>query len=349
MSNETLTRRELLLRGAMLSAGLTLGLRPGLAAETKSANAAESSTRSEGATASATIATPSSLIAAYNFRIGALQATVISDGFLEDTAPQPIWAPEAKPREFKAVLRSAFLPEDRVRMDVNVLALRTDEGVVLIDSGAGNLFGPTVGRFARNLAAAGIDSSEVKGILISHAHSDHIGGVFDANGAPLFPNATIYTTATEYDFWTKNPDLSKARVPAELRTKITNDAQSFYRSAKDRLQMAKPGQTLFGAVQVIAAPGHTPGHTAFLIGNGADRLLHIVDTAHHSVLLLAHPNWSVGFDADSTRAIATRRRVFAEAAQGRTRVMGYHFPFPGIGHIRPQKRGYEWVPEPMAL
>jgi glyoxylase-like metal-dependent hydrolase (beta-lactamase superfamily II) len=143
--------------------------------------------------------------------------------------------------------------------------------------------------------------------------------------------------------------LSKARVPAELRTKITVDAQTFYRSAKERLQMVKPGQTLFGTVQVIAAPGHTPGHTVFLIGSGADRLLHIVDTAHHSVLLLAHPEWSVGFDADPKGAIATRRRIFADAARGRTRVFGYHFPFPGIGHVRPQKRGYEWVPEPLTL
>lgn len=344
MSNH-LTRRELLARGAMLGAGLTLSLRPGQAAETTQKVAATTTTNQS---ASASVA-PSSFLAAYNFRIGALQATVISDGFLEDTAPQPLWAPEAKPREFREALRSAFLPEDRVRLDVNVLALHTGEGVVLIDSGSGHLFGPTVGRFARNLAAAGIKREDVKGIVVSHAHSDHIGGVFDASGAPLFPNAAIYTTATEYDFWMKNPDLSKARVPAELRAKITGDAQTFYRNAKDRLQMAKPGQTLFGAIELVAAPGHTPGHTAFLIGSGAERLLHIVDTAHHSVLLLAHPNWSVGFDADSSRAIVTRRRIFAEAAQGRTRVMGYHFPFPGIGHIRPQKRGYEWVPEPMSL
>ena len=347
MNNETLTRRELLLRSAVLGAGLTLGLRSGQAADTISNST--SSTRNENTSASAIIAAPSSLISAYNFSIGALQATVISDGFIEDAAPQPLWAPEAKPREFKAALRTAFLPEDRVRLDVNVLALRTERGVVLIDSGAGQLFGPNAGRLARNLAVAGIKSDEVKGIIISHAHGDHVGGVFDANGALLFPNTTIYTTAIEYDYWTKNPDLTKSRAPAELRAKITADAQTFYRASKERLRMAKPGEVLFGAIELVAAPGHTPGHTAFLIGSGEDRLLHIVDTAHHSVLMLAHPNWSVGVDTDSTRAIATRRRVFAAAAQGRTRVMGYHFPFPGIGHIRPQKGGYQWVPEPMSV
>ncbi|HEX8833793.1 MAG TPA: MBL fold metallo-hydrolase [Abditibacteriaceae bacterium] len=335
---------------------MTLGLRPVQAAETAVSSlgvgARSDSTTAPApaaATASALTAASSSLIGAYNFHIGALQATVISDGFIEDTAPQPLWAPEARPREFKAALRSAFLPEDRVRLDANILALRTAEGVVLIDSGAGHLFGPTVGRLARNLAVAGIHSHEVKGILISHAHGDHIGGVFDANGAPLFPNATLYTTATEYDYWTKNPDLSKSGAPAGLRAKITTDAQAFYRAASDRLQMVKPGQVLFGVVELVAAPGHTPGHTAFLIGSGEDRLLHIVDTAHHSVLMLAHPDWSVGVDTDSPRAITTRRRIFAAAAQGRTRVMGYHFPFPGIGHIRPQQGGYQWVPEPMLL
>jgi hypothetical protein len=95
MNNETLTRRELLLRSTMLGAGLTLGFRSAQAAETTSANST-SSTQRENASASATIAAPSSLIGAYNFRIGALQATVISDGFMEDTAPQPLWAPEAK-------------------------------------------------------------------------------------------------------------------------------------------------------------------------------------------------------------------------------------------------------------
>jgi glyoxylase-like metal-dependent hydrolase (beta-lactamase superfamily II) len=113
--------------------------------------------------------------------------------------------------------------------------------------------------------------------------------------------------------------------------------------------MVKPGQFYSVRWKLVAAPGHTPGHTTFLIGSGEDRLLHIVDTAHHSVLLLSHPDWSVGFDTDSSRAIVTRRRVFASAAQGRTRVMGYHFPFPGIGHIRPQKGGYQWIPEPMLL
>jgi glyoxylase-like metal-dependent hydrolase (beta-lactamase superfamily II) len=348
MKNETLTRRELLLHSAVMGAGLTLGMRSGQAAET-TPSTSKSSIQSQNTTTSTTIAAPSSLIAAYNFHIGKLQATVISDGFIEDTAPQPLWAPEAKPREFKAVLRSAFLPEDRLRLDSNILALRTGEGVVLIDSGAGHLFGPTVGRLARNLVLAGIDSNEVKGIIISHAHSDHVGGVFDANGEPLFPNATIYTTATEYEYWTKNPDLSRSSAPAPLRAKITTDAQTFYRIGKERLQMVKPGQVLFGVVELVAAPGHTPGHTVFLIGNGEDRLLHIVDTAHHSVLMLAHPEWSAGVDTDSPRAIATRRRVFAAAAQGRTRVMGYHFPFPGIGHIRPQKGGYQWVPEPMLL
>jgi glyoxylase-like metal-dependent hydrolase (beta-lactamase superfamily II) len=343
MNKESLTRRELLLRSAVVGAGSALGLRSVQAAETKS------NTQSDNTAASATIAAPSSLIGAYNLRIGTLQATVISDGFMEATSPQPLWAPEAKAHEFKEVLRSAFLPEDRLRLDVNVLALRTAEGVVLIDSGSGHLFGPTVGHFARNLAAAGIDSNEVKGIIISHAHGDHIGGVFDANGAPLFPNATVYTTAAEYEFWTKNPDLSKSRVSAELRAKVISDAQTFYRVGKERLKIVKPGQVLFGAVELVAAPGHTPGHTAFLIGSGENRVLHIVDTAHHYVLMLSRPGWSVGFDTDSPRAAATRRRIFAAAAQGRTRVMGYHFPFPGIGHIRPQKGGYQWVPEPMLL
>ncbi len=110
-----------------------------------------------------------------------------------------------------------------------------------------------------------------------------------------------------------------------------------------------PGQKILeGSVEIVGAPGHTPGHIAVQIVSGKECLLHLADTVHHYVLMFAHPEWTSAFDSDPQMAAATRKKVFERAASDRTRVLGYHLPFPGIGHVRAAKEGFEWIPEPWA-
>jgi len=284
----------------------------------------------------------------YRFAIGEIEAIVISDGGLSFQPIQPTWAPEASKEELEGMLRSAFLPTIRLRLDVNTLLLKTGGELVLVDTGAGNLFGPTLGKMAERLAAAGVRPAQVTAVVISHAHGDHFGGLLDGAGRPVFPNAAYFASKTEVDYWTgPDPDMSKLRVPEENKKVFAANAKRYLGAIKDRLTLVSPGQKIIGGVEVVGAPGHTPGHIALLVSSGKEALLNAADTVNHHVVLFAHPEWTSSFDSDPKMAAETRRKLLDRAATDRLRVLGYHLPFPGIGHVRTAKGGaFEWVPEP---
>lgn len=283
----------------------------------------------------------------YRFSIGDIEAIVISDGGLSFRPIQPTWAPEASKEELEGTLRSAFLPTDRLNLDVNTLLLKIGGELVLVDTGAGNLFGPTLGKMAERLAAAGIQPAQVTAVVISHAHGDHFGGLLDGEGKPVFTNATYFASKTEVDFWTgSDPDLSKLRVPPENRKVFLDNARRYLGAIKGRLTPVMPGKKIVEGLEVVDAPGHTPGHIALLVSSGKEALLHAVDTVHHA-LMFAHPEWTSAFDVDPKMGADTRRRVLDRTAADGLRVLGYHLPFPGIGHVRTVKGGgFEWLPEP---
>jgi glyoxylase-like metal-dependent hydrolase (beta-lactamase superfamily II) len=284
----------------------------------------------------------------YRFTIGDVEAVVISDGGLSFQPIQPTWAPEASKEELEGMLRSAFLPTDRFNLDVNTLLLKIGGELVLVDSGAGNLFGPTLGKMAERLAAAGVQPAQVTAVVLTHAHGDHFGGLLDGAGKPVFPNAAYFASKTEVDYWTgPDPDMSKLRIPEENKKVFAANAKRYFGAIKDRLTLVSPGQKIIGGVEVVGAPGHTPGHIALLVSSGKEALLNAADTVHHHVVLFAHPEWTSFFDSDPKMAAETRRKLLDRAATDRLRVLGYHLPFPGIGHVQTAKGGaFEWVPEP---
>ena len=136
----------------------------------------------------------------YRFTIGDVEAVVISDGGLSFQPIQPNWAPEASKEELEGNLRSAFLPTDRITLDVNTLLLNIGGELILVDSGAGNLFGPSLGKQRERLSAAGVAPAQVTGVVLTHAHGDHFGGLLDGDGKRVFPNATYFASKTEVDY-----------------------------------------------------------------------------------------------------------------------------------------------------
>jgi glyoxylase-like metal-dependent hydrolase (beta-lactamase superfamily II) len=283
----------------------------------------------------------------YPFKIGNLDAWIVSDGCF--TSPvDPIWDASTTKADAEGSLRAAFLPTDKVTLQFNVLVVKSGADVVLVDSGCGSLFGPAGGHFIANLRAAGLAPERVTAIVTSHAHGDHVGGLADwTTGQLTYPNAQLFISKAEIGFWTgAHPDLSGMKAGQEVRDQLTTVARQAFDKFGSRYARVEPGQKIVEGVELVAAPGHTPGHCAVLISSGNEQLLHIVDAAHHPALMIPHPEWSSGFDSDPGLAAKTRRTLFTRAAADRTRILGYHLPFPGLGHVKEQGKGFAWMPEP---
>ncbi len=333
-------------RRAVIGAGI------GLAAGGALARAQAGSASKPGASAPAAVPSPGPFgrqrIGHYTFKVGSIECVSMTDGF--GAAPlRPLFAPEAGDEEFARVMRENDHSVDTARFEFNVLAARVGGGVVLFDAGYGVAAGAMGGKIAHGLGDAGISRESVTAIVLSHAHPDHIQGALDATGQPAFPNARVFVNKTEHDFWMgANPDLSGAKVAPEARAGMVAGAQKALGALKGKLELVAPGDKVLGAIELVDAAGHTPGHMAAILSDADERLFITGDLAHNYVVMVARPEWTIGFDADPKRAAATRARLFESAYWERWRLYAYHMPWPGIGRLDEKKPGYRWRAEAWA-
>jgi glyoxylase-like metal-dependent hydrolase (beta-lactamase superfamily II) len=275
----------------------------------------------------------------YRFKIGELDALAVVDGGFAmplDQAPFGVGEPREKLAE---VLRERRLADDAVRVSFNVLLVRLRDGWVMVDAGCGPVFGPAGGRLAGHLVAAGIPPASIKAILVSHLHGDHFGGLLDAERRPVFPNATLFLHRAEHTFWSQP-------APKGVDAATLQGVQAYLTAFKDRWQLVTAQDRLFDGIEMLEAPGHTPGHFAVTVSSGREQVLHWVDAAHHHAITMARPEWVLGWDIDPVQATGTRKRIFDRAAADRLRIFGGHMPFPGLGAVRRSGPAYEWLTEP---
>jgi len=283
------------------------------------------------------------------FKTGKIELLAVTDGHTKFAPVQPIFAPGAKPDEINKILSDNFLPGDGIDVAYNTLVLRKGEEVVLFDTGCGHHFGPTSGKLADNLQAAGIEPASVTAVLLTHAHPDHIGGLTDKDGKLIYPNATVYISKAEYDFWTgSQPDFSKCKADKGFTDLMISIAKPNLQAAKDNLRFFNDGDLLFDCVKVQVVPGHTPGHTLSHISIEDEELIHMGDISHDATLLLTHPEWGVAFDTDFDAAAKARRLILSDLAEGRKNIFSFHLPWPGLGYIRKKGDGFEWVARPFS-
>lgn len=280
----------------------------------------------------------------YRFKLGAFEATVISDGPLSLGAPSDGVFSGVSKADMTKVLTDNFLPTDNVEMDQNTLLINTGNQLVLFDTGDGGskMFGPKSGRQLANLKAAGIDPKDIDAVVLTHAHGDHCWGIMSAAGAQNFPNAQIYMAQADFDFWTDEAkakgDMMKPMIEGTRRHLVPN---------RDRMVFVKDGQEFLPGIQAMAAPGHTVGHTVYVITSEGKTLLNSGDIAHHAVISTQTPRVAFAYDTDGAQGVATRLKVFDMLAAQRMPFVSYHFPWPGLGYLAKQGDGYRYFAAPM--
>jgi glyoxylase-like metal-dependent hydrolase (beta-lactamase superfamily II) len=283
----------------------------------------------------------------YRFALGDFECTVVSDGPIFDHNKVTDMFPNADPEEVLKLRRDNFLPAEHLIFPQNALVVNTGTKLVLIDTGMGSsdLGGPNCGLLMKNLRAAGIDPKDIDLVLLTHAHPDHCFGMVDDEGQKNFPNAGVSLVEAEFTFWTDEAKLSEEGVVALS----VGGARKNILPYADRLTFAVDEREVVSGITTILAPGHTVGHCVYMIESQGQRLANIGDLCHDYIGELAHPGWKFQYDGDPDLAVKTRVRMFTELAREGTPILGYHFPWPGYGHIRAEKDGYVYVPALLSL
>lgn len=283
----------------------------------------------------------------YRFKIGKLEAIALSDGQSAIAPIKDILAPDMTDAQIGTALADAFHPTDSAPIQFNILLVRVGGDLVLFDGGNGGKPSSAGGNLPVNLAAAGIKPEQITAIIISHAHPDHIGGLLDAAGAPVFKNARYIVNKAEHDFWTSpTATLPGARIPDEWKKAWIAAAAKTFTTLAAKVEKVAPGDKLFGAIELLDAAGHTAGHMPAIIRDGDTQVVAMADLAHNHVLMVGNPDSSPAFDADPKAAAVVRRKHFDRFAVDRMRIFGYHMPWPGVGHLRRKGNGFEWAIEP---
>ncbi|TPG56551.1 MBL fold metallo-hydrolase [Sphingomonas glacialis] len=275
----------------------------------------------------------------YRFRQGDFDVTVLSDGFI--SVPTDIVLAGAPTEDRSAVASRLDGADGVVFSKCNIPVIRKGRELILVDIGAGDKYQPSDGKLPLNLLAADVSAEAVTKIVFTHAHPDHIWATLLADGALRFPNATYYIGSAEWDFW-MDPDF-RTKMPSELHG-FADGAQRDLTAISDRVVMLQPGDEVVTGLSAIDTAGHTPGHLSFELAGG-DGLIITADAATNEIVSFEHPEWVFGYDTLPELAIRSRETLLDRAAKDRTKLLGYHWTYPGVGFAERRGDAFVYVPD----
>jgi glyoxylase-like metal-dependent hydrolase (beta-lactamase superfamily II) len=275
----------------------------------------------------------------YPFKLGDFTITALSDG----TLPQDLHTllSNTNPTESDRLLQKSFLTNP-VEVSINAFLIDTGDKQVLVDTGAGNFFGPKLGgKLQTSLKAAGYAPSEIDAILLTHIHTDHSGGLVEG-GKLIFPTATIYVGKPDVDFWLDRTNAKRSNVAEKYFDEAVKTVKPYLDAGK--LKSFSGKTAILPGITAHPTPGHTPGHSCYVAESRGESIEFWGDIVHFASVQFPKPEITVAYDVDKDAAAAQRKKQFARAEASRLLVAGAHLPFPGVGHLRAAERGYAWVP-----
>lgn len=288
--------------------------------------------------------TPQALSASPSYShamIGTVEVTALSDGTVD--LPVDELLAGTTPEAVAAVLDAAFL-ELPLETSDNAFLVNTGEALILVDAGAGTLFGPTLGHLMESLAAAGFEPSQVDHVVLTHMHPDHVGGLL-AGAGMAFPEAIVHASQAEAEAWLDEAKLAAA--PEESRPFFEGPIAALAPYiAAGRFEPIAGDVEIAPGVRSVSIPGHTDGHLGVWVESEGEALLVWGDVVHVAAVQFADPAVTIAFDSHADEAASERAALFEDAATRGYLVAGAHLPFPGWGHVRAAGDAYEWLPLP---
>ena len=275
----------------------------------------------------------------YRFMLGDFEVTIVSDGTVE--LPVDTLLKGKSKEQVDEILAKSYL-KSPLETSVDGFLVNTGSKLVLIDTGAGNLFGPTLGKLLANIKASGYQPEQIDEIYITHMHPDHVGGLA-ADGKAAFPNAVVRADKRESDYWLSDENAQKA--PQEMKgffqgVKATVGAYA----AAGKLKPFTGNTELVPGIKAVSSVGHTPGHTTYVVESQGQKLALVGDLVHVAAVQFPDPTVTIGFDSDTKEAESERQKQFADAAKGGYLLGAAHLPFPGTGHLTAEGKGYRFIP-----
>jgi glyoxylase-like metal-dependent hydrolase (beta-lactamase superfamily II) len=270
--------------------------------------------------------------------LGQATIDVVSDGYMEFAVSMALPGSEDEAGE---LLAAQGLSRDTVRSDCNLTLFRDGTNTVIFDVGAGPAFLPNTGMLLASLEEMEIDPADVTHVVFTHAHPDHIWGLYDDFDEMVFANAQYMISRAERDFW-----LDPATIDL-----MPEDRQSFAVGAarnlgliEDRIEAFDFGQEILPGVFSIDTSGHTPGHTSFELRSGSESAVVLGDALTNSVVSFARPDIHTGTDQDPEKGAQTRRQLLDRMVADKLRFIGYHLPHPGLGMAERDGSFFRYTP-----